>query len=864
MVLRVAGIALLVAGLLPGQKNSQPKDSAQPNPAAAFPAEPLVSCPAGAPLGAVDLRVRSAKNQDALPFRNINRLSEGDSVFYSPILHGSERRPGEVALVLVPAKRTGNGDPLTVTDPKPAAKSQHWAMTETVALAGFVYGPQGLSRKKVRGFLSQDEMLVAQLADYAEKTAQTEALVDALSNSESSSLRMNAALSGFASQYGFAVQLDKNAPTATQAQTLFAAMNPQLASYDPLSSSTAARVGQTASLATAAGTLFLGNPIGLAAGGTAMLLDLRNIAFPDTQFRSSFAEKLSNSSSGVSLCGQRGAAPPHTRVAFIWASRIPNTPAPSLRIGTSAFVPTAEKTPVAVEMPEIDWKYLQRVHDWALIDDKKNRIPVTVSKLQNQKSIELDLTKSNATPGDYRLGGSWDWTSFEAVGNIHVRQLCDFRDARLEPVSQDRLLAKVGKIPVTLAGGDFQFTTGVQLRRIGDEFATAEPVRFILPKGLREGPQDRMDIQVDTTHLDPGQYEFLVSQQATTLAVPFKILPNPPRIDNLPILVNQGVATQHYVLKGERLASLQRLQAADSEFELGTVSEDEKQRSITIRLNKEAPPGTMLALSMFVQDRSEPMALSDAVQVTGPLPVVASSKLSLPATMPITLHPNEFPAGLTLTAMLDVKNLAPNSVLRLACANGMGVPGALLVGTQTPSSSLQQLSQDQLFLSYDTSALPAGCKLQIVLDNGRSAKSEPFDLAEIIRVPQVESFETNPSPTEGSDAGPHVFILTGRNLEMIQKVGWTSESGSDVTELPAPIPGQGQKQSLRVILPDPPFPRATLCLWMRGDAAGRQTTIASPPIPVPVPASSVPTPVAAPVPTPAPEVPSTPPHSASN
>ena len=38
-----------------------------------------------------------------------------------------------------------------------------------MSLAAFVYGPQGLSRKKVSGFLSQDDQLVAQLADYAEK-----------------------------------------------------------------------------------------------------------------------------------------------------------------------------------------------------------------------------------------------------------------------------------------------------------------------------------------------------------------------------------------------------------------------------------------------------------------------------------------------------------------------------------------------------------------------------------------------------------------------------------------------------------------------------------------------------------------------
>ena len=81
-------------------------------------------------------------------------------------------------------------------------------------MAALVYGPAGLSRKKVAKFLSQDEVLVAQLADYADKTAQAEQLVATLSNSESSSASVNAAFNGFASEYGFAVQVDRNAPVA--------------------------------------------------------------------------------------------------------------------------------------------------------------------------------------------------------------------------------------------------------------------------------------------------------------------------------------------------------------------------------------------------------------------------------------------------------------------------------------------------------------------------------------------------------------------------------------------------------------------------------------------------------------------------
>ncbi len=498
MAWRAAIVVLLACFLVAAQ--SPAGASGQPDSTAATPDAPqIVSCPAGGPLGAVDLLVESPKTgEQPLPFRNINHLSEADTLLYAPILRGKEKRPGEIALVLVPekrqqasGKRESEEESVIVTDPKPADKPQRWKISQTISLAAFVYGPAGLSKKKVRNFLSRDDLLIAQLADYADKTAQAEALVTALSNSESSSASVNAALTGFASQYGFAVQLDRNAPPAVQAQTLFATMNPQLATYNPLASSTAMRAGQTASLATAAATLFFGNPVGLAAGGTAMLLDLRAIAFPDTQFRSSFALPLPKS--GVNLCGQQAPTPPHTRVAYIWASRIPNAPTPSIRLEAADFIPTTQKTPVPVDVPESEWKYLQRARQWALQNGTR-KTPVTVLKLGNQKALEIDLTKVKLPAGDYRLTGYWDWTPFESTGEVHVRPLSEFQRAKLEPASQDRLLAKSGKIPVTLAGSDFEFTTKVELKKVNDEFATAEPVRFLLPKGLRLGPQDRMDV----------------------------------------------------------------------------------------------------------------------------------------------------------------------------------------------------------------------------------------------------------------------------------------------------------------------------------------------------------------------------------
>lgn len=837
MVWRVL-FALLACYAAVAQTPSPSSNSEQPNEAAATPeSPPIVTCPAGGPLGEVDLTVRPPHSGDQpLPFRTINHLSEGDTLHYAPILRGREKRPGEVALVLVPAKRTKKEDPILVTDPKPADKPQEWKMTRTISLAAFVYGPAGLSKKKVKSFLSQDELLVAQLADYADKTAQAEALVNALSNSESSSASVNAALSGFASQYGIAVPLDRNAPVAAQAETLFSTMNPQLATYNPLASSTAQRFGQTASLATTAAALFFGNPVGLAAGGTAMLLDLRAIAFPDTQFRSSFAQPLPKT--GVNLCGQQGPAPPRTRVAYIWASRIPNAPTPVIHIGNADFIPAKQKTPVPVEVPETEWKYLERAREWALTDGKQKRIPISVLKLGNQRALEIDLTKANLAPGDYHLTGYWDWAPFEATGDLHVLPLSDFKNARLEPASQDSLLAKSGKIPVTVTGSDFEFTTKVDLKKLNDEFATAEPVRFLLPKGLREGPQDHMDVQIDTRDLDPGEYALLVAQQdGANHPVPFRILPNPPKVDNLPILVNPGGAMQHYVLKGERLSLISKLEAPNAKLDLGPVSAGDDERNITVQLEANPQPGTLLPVKAYLQNRSEPLSFADALQITGPLPVIASSKLSLPTGMAIAVQPDEFPAGYTLTAVLDVKNIKRKSVLRLACADGVGQSGALRIGEQTAAWNLQQLSQDQLFLAYDTSALPAGCSLEATIDNGPDGKSQPVTLAHIVRVPQIESFSLADPAVQNA---PRAYTLTGSNLEMIEKLGWDENSGVDTAGLPTPLPGPGQKQSLQVNLPDPPNAQAVLYVWLRGDQKGRLTTIKAPPLPAPPPPQATP------------------------
>lgn len=830
MYLRSAALALLLSGLIQAQDRAADPGTEQLNPAAAAPeAPPFVACPAGGSVGAMDLRVQAA--DQPLPFRTINHLGEGDTLRYEPVLRGKEKRPGDIALVLVPEKRQPGQEDFIVTDPKPADKPEEWKITQTISVAALVYGPAGLSRKKVTKFLAQDQVLIAQLADYADKTAQAEQLVATLSNNESSSASVNAALSGFASQYGFAVQIDRNAPAAAQAETVFAAMNPQLANYNPLASSTAQRAGQAASMATMAASLFFGSPLGLATGGTAMLLDLRAMAFPDTQFRASFAQALKGST--VNLCGQQGPAPPHTRVAYIWASRIPNIAPPSIQIAGSNFIPETQKTPVPADVPAPAWKYLDRGREWALEDDQHKKTPLPIAILANQKAVELDLTKIHVPPGNYKLTGFWDWTPVEATGIVHVLPLSDFSTAHLEPASQDRLLAKSGKVPVTLSGSDFEFTTKVELQKRNDEFAIPENVRFLLPMGLRKGPQDHMDVQIDTQNLDPGAWELLISQQdGKSHQVDIRILPNPPRIDNLPIIVNEGTATQHFVLKGERLELITRLETQGAVFNLNPPAPDQKERSLTVDLKSKPEATRALPVRAFLRDRTEPLTFPDALEITGPLPIIASSKLSLPTGMAIAIRPEEFPAGITLNSMLDVKNIQRQSVLRLACADGVGEHASLHIGEQTAHSNLQQLSPDQLFLAFDTAGLPAGCSLQAVIENGRDGSSQPFTLAHILRLPRIDSFTLTGDQAQN---GVRHYQLTGENLEMIEKLGWDEINSVNVPGLPAPLPGPGLKQSVAIDLPDPPNADSALYVWLRGDKQGRASTIKAPALPPPPP-----------------------------
>ncbi|HEX6545850.1 MAG TPA: hypothetical protein VF023_06055 [Bryobacteraceae bacterium] len=785
-------------------------------------APPPVTCPAGTLLGSMHLKVVTYGKPHGLPLRTINRLTEGDTISYAPILRENEKRSGEVSLVLAPTVPESKNESIVVLDPRPANKPAEWKIPRKIAVVAFVYGPDGLNRGKVQHMLAQNTELVEQLADYAQKTSQTEALIQTLTSADSSAAATSAALQGFASQYGLAVKIDKTQPADEQAMTLLRTVNPALQGSDPLAPMASQRVGETASIATSIAGLFFGSPVGLAAGGTAMVMDLRSLAFPRTDFRSSLAEPLPDG--GLALCGKKAAPAPHTKLAFLWATRVPNVPPPDITIGKANSIPAGEKSPVPTQIAAADWQYVDRIRDWQLVGDDDKPMPIGVKALADQKALELDLSKAKVKPGTYKLQGYWDWASFPIKGDVHVQRLSDFANARVDPLSQDQLISGNGKVRAALVGSDFEFVTGVEFQKMDDEFARPAAVPYVLPDGLRTGPQKHMDLLVDTAKLDPGQYEFLLTQvDGRRRSVPFHILPQPPKIANLPIVVSRSDELRQFTLKGDHLDLLTKLETAKGTIALGPKLPQQNERTATIKITDALKPGTAYDIHAFVAGHSEPIVLPNAIHVVGPRPIITGAKLSPPAEMPIPLQPGELAAGVFVSGMLDVKNLANSSAVELSCEGQEGNEVTIKMGEHSSSANLQRMNPDQIFLSFDTNGWPAGCSIQVRINNGPDGLSGPCLLGRLVRFPHVDSFQVVSSETM---SGTFVGQLTGTDLQNIEKVGWTSTDGIAVTELPSPIPGAGMHQSLKVTLPGAePMPHAPLYIWLRGDQQGRLTTI---------------------------------------
>ena len=355
--------------------------------------------------------------------------------------------------------------------------------------------------------------------------------------------------------------------------------------------------------------------------------------------------------------------------------------------------------------------------------------------------------------------------------------------------------------------------------------------------------------------------------------MPVQILPVPPRIDNLPILISQNEHTRAVTLKGQHLDLLTKLQTSKGTIALGPAQPNQTERAATLHVDADLKAADTYDVKAFVYQHNDPVTLPNAIHVVGPRPVIEGVKLSAPPDMGVVLQPGELPAGLFISSLLQVRNLSPNSAVQVSCQGQGNSTATLHLGDHSTKASLQQLGPGQLFLSFDTSGRPGGCLLQVAVDNGPDGESAPCDLGRLLRVPKIDTFQlidNQPGPASGAvpaaataegsadtsspanlaphdsvpasgvtpqtsqpaapapppQNGQYVAILTGMDLQNIAQVGWDAVHGTLVVDLPAPIPGQGLKQSLHVTLPAPvPAEHAPLYIWLRGDTTGRLTNI---------------------------------------
>ena len=250
---------------------------------------PPLICPGGTALGRFSLTVVPPEGGAPHTLQTVNRLLEGDTIFYHPTeIDSTPQKKTQIALLLVPS----DGSKILVSEPRPADQDTSWKVPFRAQLASLVWGPAGLDKSKVTGLVTRNDELIGELADYAEKTEETQALIQAITQQQAldTGQAVDAAVASFASQFP-AAKVDRTQPTDAQLSSLLHSVNPSLSTYDPLAQNATQQAAQTAGLAAAVAGLFFGaNGVGIAATGGAVLVNLHSLVFPHTQFLSALTQ----------------------------------------------------------------------------------------------------------------------------------------------------------------------------------------------------------------------------------------------------------------------------------------------------------------------------------------------------------------------------------------------------------------------------------------------------------------------------------------------------------------------------------------------------------------------------------------------
>jgi hypothetical protein len=794
--------------------------AAAPAVAATAAAAPAV-CAGESSLGTFQILVRPFSAGAPLPLKSVAAIGGGAHLIWNPVrLFPPPSHDAEVAVVLVPAS---DGDLILTLEPRKAATRTEWQLPERPQVIALIYGPQGLSEGKIKSLATHNRELLRQLADYAEQSSQVESMVQYLSNAEQSGAGSYAVLQGISTKYGVTPQkLNSAGSSDQQAALLLKAVLPSTSAYDPLAAQNA-QVQQSGGLAATVAGLFFGNPVVLAAGGAALFSNLKTVLFPNTEFRSAFAQAADKD--GLALCIKNQASKAKTRIAYLWAYRAPEIKKPVVSSVGTPHLPLGSKSTLTVKLGAGSAaKDLALAREWRLTPVAGGAsLPVEVQATP-AGALEMDLSKSKAPAGDYQLWATWDWDPLPVTGTLHLHPYGDFTHVTLAPAEHDKLVEGNGdgSVAVALSGTDFEFLEKAQIESTARN-AKPSDVDFTLPKGKRGGPQDSVTLNLDTAK--PGDYRLLLAQSdGVSHQVPVTVLPPNPKISNLPILLNVGETREAIRLEG---TGLERIEGVSSEAGEITGAPQSRGWSGEIALKSGLGKGRRFALLLKVKGLENPVAVLDGIEMVGARPGIVSVQKSQTGTLGVDIGADELPAGAPAGLVLTVNHLdrAIRPRLELGCEGGE-LRQALTLSPSEPShgASLTFSGPGALYLSVDPGVVGyAGCRLEATLIVEKEGRSDPFVLGRVIRIPRLDTFTLT---TEKVGDASYAGVLDGRDLDVIDQVGWNAQNGVPVTAVAAPIPGDPARQTLRIVLSWPaPGPHAPLYVWLRGEQTGRKTAV---------------------------------------
>ncbi|HET9744011.1 MAG TPA: hypothetical protein VFQ00_14775 [Terriglobales bacterium] len=756
----------------------------------------------------------------------------GEKLRYEPVkVPESLKEKARVSLIVVPVGSDGTKQ-LQVLPAQPVSAPAEWVMTQRASAIGVVFGPHGIDTKKVASLVQKHPEIVTKLANYAEETSRVEALVQTLSDYEDSapdSKGLQSVLDGFQSQYGVKLpSIDPKSASTQQALSIVKALAPTVASNDPLPSRDNV-VGKASGLAGSVAASYFGAPVALAIGGAQLVEGLRTSLFPPTDFVSAFAQ--SETGNSTNLCTAKPLnKKSKAKVDYVWMSRISDNAVPEVTLAANTNIPLGTDSSVTVKTAtEAQRQELSRVRDWHLVSGSREiPIPVKIQNGTGDDALSVNLQQAKLTPGQYQLAAKWDWTLFNVGGNLDVRALGNIANAKVTPQSQDALIAGAGPVQVQLAGTDFEFVQSVALLDPSNPKNKPQSLEFTLPKGKAQGEQTTMQAQIDTASLHAGEYKLAIQQTggaAHDLAI--TVHPPNPQLAQTPMRVNVGEPQQTIQLHGTHLERIEKLTSPDASWTLSPVGKqvhEEQQRTATVKLQANAKKGDTLPVDMYVAGLHAPLKINDVLDVAGPRPRITAATKSFAAESGVELRNGELPAGTAASFALQVQNVDGRPEVGLACKEAADTRHALQLapGDKNGSAALDFAGTGNLFLSVDPGSIgDSGCELVAQITESQTGTSDPFDLGEVVRVPRIDKLSIGDDKV---DASTYAGSITGSDLQLIEKIGWSAKAGDPVQGIPTPIPGQPQEQTLKIAVPwPPPAPHAPLYVWLRGENEARAT-----------------------------------------